>query len=609
MLTKNINNHGEIIDTSSSSPLPNEKTLLLQKSLNQEAVGTVVCGSGDSSQNDTRREKEDVAASDRRKERERFYTIAALATSMVVQSFLLIGVFSYSGFMAMHLVPGLNEESTGSYSGWIASSFMVGRTLSSFGWGKVSDRYGRVFVIQASLLSSAVFSIMFGLSSSFAMALMWRFVLGLCNGLMGPIKVLITEFNRGDKNKETQMTAMVLGMWGFGFLINPAITGYLSDPVQQYPHSKFVQYFEPSLSAFPFLLPNIVGCIFCMIAYLLVFHFVQETLPVERLQSFWLELRRICLCLDQSNISKNPIIRTVSSWGLFKHLQEDQAEEIISNDIFSQHIPNNDDKRKNHDEEKGPVTNKQKETPATISSLWKRKATREHLLLYWVYSYLIVSLDESFPLFCLSKDNGLAVREQKIGNIFSGTGFFYVTIQYFLLTGLVKRFGFYKTLRIGAFFSVPLCCLLPLSLITNRSALQEGSLTLSTLLFLSIIYATIRVFSLLVFSTLTMTTNRTVSAHQRGTMQGLSMLGGSVAKAVGPATAGIFFSSSVETFTPPRGSVVVFIFYSFVGLCVGICALLLQEPDPLDDKVAPSSSGAKLKNVNNSGNDDKPPSF
>merc|ERR1711959_698253 len=105
-------------------------------------------------------------------------------------------------------------------------------------------------------------------------------------------------------------------------------------------------------------------------------------------------------------------------------------------------------------------------------------------------------------------------------------------------------------LRIGTIFSVPLACLIPISLMVNKDA-PSGTLALTTLLFLSVLYAVIRTFSSVVFSTITMTTNRTVPAHHRATMNGLSMLGGSLAKACGPLFGGILFSSSVDRITPP----------------------------------------------------------
>ena len=121
-------------------------------------------------------------------------TTAALSFALLVQSYLLVSVFPYSGFLAMHLLDGLTEETAGSYAGLIASSFMLGRVLSSLEWGKAADKYGRVFVIEASLLLSAMFSLLFGLAPTFALALATRFLLGLCNGLIGPIKTISVTF-------------------------------------------------------------------------------------------------------------------------------------------------------------------------------------------------------------------------------------------------------------------------------------------------------------------------------------------------------------------------------------------------------------------------------
>ena len=152
---------------------------------------------------------------------------------------------------------------------------------------------------------------------------------------------------------------------------------------------------------------------------------------------------------------------------------------------------------------------------ATIKSLWARQSTRKHLLLYRFYPFLIITVDKTSPLYCISKYSGLGFEEKM------RAGSFFILIQYFLLTTHkpVDRYGFYKSMKIGAFFSAPVVCLIPLSLITNRGA-AEGALTWSTLILVSIVYAIARVCSSVTFSTLTMTTNRTVPAHQRAAMNG-----------------------------------------------------------------------------------------
>ena len=60
--------------------------------------------------------------------------------------YLLMSAFPYSGFMAMQLIPGLTQESAGTYAGILSGSFMIGRLFSAYPWGMISDRYGRKFV-------------------------------------------------------------------------------------------------------------------------------------------------------------------------------------------------------------------------------------------------------------------------------------------------------------------------------------------------------------------------------------------------------------------------------------------------------------------------------
>ncbi|VEU43360.1 unnamed protein product [Pseudo-nitzschia multistriata] len=527
-------------------------------------------------------------SSEARKHKEWLTTTSALSFSLLVQSYLLVSVFPYSGFLSMHLIEGLTEETAGSYAGLIASSFMAGRTFSSFEWGKAADRYGRVSVIKASLLLSAVFSLLFGLAGSFPMALALRFLLGVCNGLIGPIKTLVSEYAHGDQTKETKTMGIVLGMWGYGFLINPAISGYLSDPAKQYPEAELVEAFRPWLEEYPFFLPNLVGCGFCLVGYALTHAFVTETLPEEKRQPFRLVPSIGLWSWIEAKTSQNPkILRTVSSWGLFKHLHSEDGE--ISENNWSVVVSPTGGQGAT---DGGGDTNESRDdggNTATIASLLQRNSTRQHLLVYWVYSFLIITLDEIFPLFCISKTSGLGVTEKIIGNILSGTGLVYVAMQYFLLTGLVNRFGFYTALTVSAALSVPTGIWIPLSLVTNEGA-AEGALNGASLAYLSIVYAFIRAFSSVVFSTITMLLNRTVPAHQRGTMNGLSMLGGSLAKACGPLFGGVLFSRSVNSVTPPFGSVLVYGIMSALGGLLVLQTTFLRMHGDVDDEPAQMSS-------------------
>lgn len=210
----------------------------------------------------------------------------ALSGSVFTVAYLLISVFPYAGFMAIQLLPEkLNEENAGLYAGLLASAFMVGRALSSYAWGQAADRYGRVTCLTLSLTLSSGLSLAFGLSTSFKMALVWRFGLGVVNGVLPIAKTAVSELAGDNRQLETRGMGLVMGMWGWGFLVSPAISGAVAEPLKQYPHLRWLQdenqWYYAVLQKFPFLLPNLVGALMGLLAAMAVSLFVTETLPKE----------------------------------------------------------------------------------------------------------------------------------------------------------------------------------------------------------------------------------------------------------------------------------------------------------------------------------------
>lgn len=127
----------------------------------------------------------------RRQLHSHFMSTMALCSAILAMLYTLFSVFSYSGFMVMHLVPGVTQDNVGTYAGFLASSFMVGRALSSYPWGKLADIYGRKFVLVASLSVSAIMSIVFGCSTSLAMAMTSRFFMGTLQAVSFVLSVRI----------------------------------------------------------------------------------------------------------------------------------------------------------------------------------------------------------------------------------------------------------------------------------------------------------------------------------------------------------------------------------------------------------------------------------
>lgn len=477
-------------------------------------------------------------------------SIAALCLCMLTHSYLLISVFPYSAFMAIELIPSVNEENAGYYAGLLASSFMLGRATSSYLWGKAADAYGRTTVIYSSLGLSCLFSLAFGWSSSFAVACALRFGLGASNGLMGAIKTIVSELACGNEKKETRGMSVVVGMWGWGFLMAPAISGALARPVTQYPHVKWLQHGpgHQLLTEKPFLLPNLLGAVFCLGSWIVVAVFVRETL-VQPQRLDWREVMRVGRTCGTPCARRQPYHQLPLSKS--QH-QSNVVTEEHQNDAQSEARSN-----------------------GTMASLLARPQTRMCLLIYWAYSFVGLTVDETFPLFCVSKEAGFGLEEAQIGQILSLCGLLFVIFQYIVCATVYDRFGLYGSIRVGSALSAPVMFLMPLALLLNRG---NNAISWAAFMYLALVMAVYRVFALVFFSNITVALNQSVPDQQRATMNGLSMLGGSVFKGIGPTFAGILVSSAIRLL----GRAASLMMFGMIGLlgCAVMSStfLVLKEP-------------------------------
>ncbi|XP_010909585.1 probable peptide/nitrate transporter At3g43790 isoform X7 [Elaeis guineensis] len=135
-------------------------------------------------------------------------------------------LFPFLYFMIRDLHISKREEDIGFYAGFVGSAFMFGRALTSVFWGMVADRYGRKPVIVISIVSVIVFNTLFGLSTSYVMAITTRSLLGFLCGLLGPIKAYASEVCR--REHQALGLSLVTTSRGIGLIVGPAIGGFLA---------------------------------------------------------------------------------------------------------------------------------------------------------------------------------------------------------------------------------------------------------------------------------------------------------------------------------------------------------------------------------------------
>ena len=431
----------------------------------------------------------------------------------------MMNMFSYSGYMVIDLLPGKTVDNVGSYAGLLASSFMAGRTLTAYAWGKSADVYGRTFVLEWTLILAGIFSLLFGTSKSLTEALIWRFLAGMSNGTLSATKTMATELSFGDEVVERRIMGMVVGMRSWGLLICPAIGGALAEPLSQYPQLQPPAWIRYVLTKSPFLLPNLVAFVLCILTAMMVSCYMPETLPPQKRRSRRRIPEDVCIAF-RSTLTR--LTKTLCGW------------------------------RGTADEHLGLLLPIRKDTFAHVKpepSIMSRPATRRHLMIHWLFSFCTSLVDEAFPLFCMSAAGGLGMGEASIGEILSLAGLVFASLQYVTYIVTVNRCGVYNSLVIGCVLGFQPLLLIPLSLRMNNPIVMS--------IFLALTIGVCKVFQSVFFTCISLGVNKTVPASQRATMNGIQLMGGSVARSCGPIVAGNLTSFAFSRFAS-TGSMLVF---------------------------------------------------
>ncbi|CAI0442251.1 unnamed protein product [Linum tenue] len=376
------------------------------------------------------------------------------------------------------------EEDIGYYAGYVGSSFMFGRALTSVFWGLVADRYGRKPLILLGTSSVVIFNTIFGLSVNFWMAVITRFLLGCLNGLLGPIKAYASEMFRAEHQALGLST--ISTAWGIGLIIGPALGGFLAQPAEKYPT---VVSKDSLFGRFPYLLPSLAISVFAVGVTIASF-WLPETLHNHK------ENRAAC---DDSYDA----LETASGEGGSKEYDGNTVAII-----------------------------EQKKQPANLLRNWPLMSS---IMVYCIFSLHDMAYAEIFSLWAVSprKLGGLGYSTQNVGEVLAVSGFGLLVFQLALYPYAERLLGPVMVCRIAGVLSIPLLASYPfLSKLSGFSliVLLNCASVLKNLLSVSIVTG------------LFMLQNNAVEQHQRGAANGIAMTAMSLFKAAGPAGGGSLFS-------------------------------------------------------------------
>ena len=479
---------------------------------------------------------------------------------------------------------------------------MIGRTATAHYWGKLADIYGRRVVLMTSLIGSGFACLWFGMTDSYGGwkgAVVARGVIGGWNSIVGVTKTLATEvayfdvysndcrstqieqcnqtmcttqhvrvrISDDDENhdeqrhdeqqkQESRIVGMVMSMRAWGFLIAPAIAGYLADPlmVREKGAASSNNLFTQMLQSYPYLLPNLLGALLCWITAVAVFWVIPETL--EDCKSIRSAIHELLEQVQKvSSFTQQPSVCHNVNYGSF----EENCELNSSTNC------------ERHELDEASKT--------TIHSIWSRRKTRNHLMAYWLYSFVIICIDEAFPLYCISRNNGLGqLSESDIGTILSIAGLVFAVGQFPVYTWIVDRFGIHGSLSFGCLWGVLPISFIPFAALTARFNCRYFEFTEG---FIALVLGLTKIFQSAFFSGITVATNRTVPKKMRSSMNGFGGMGAGGAKALGPLLAGYWMAMclSWDSESNLYGSVIAFLGMGSLSLPLLLSLQLLEESD------------------------------
>ncbi|KAH7428750.1 hypothetical protein KP509_09G015600 [Ceratopteris richardii] len=328
----------------------------------------------------------------------------------------LSSLFPFVYFMVRDFGIAKSETRISTYAGFVGAALMFGRALTSIFWGMLADIYGRKPVMVFGTATIVVFNTLFGFSKSFWLALISRFLMGLLNGMLGPVRAYVSEICTLEY--QAFGLAMVATMWAVGLIIGPAIGGYLSQPSDKYP-SLF-----PSGSLFdqfPYALPCLCISVAAFLG-VIVGLFLPETLHKH----------------DRS-VECNPC--------------NSEKKFVPKDTVISIKEGNDID-----------IATSRTVYLSFNKIKWKNKGMISSIFLYFIWGLHDMAYSEIFSLWAVSPKQygGLGLTTSDVGTILSVSGFVLLVFQLVAFAPLANRFGAIQLIQCSIVITLPLVVVFPL---------------------------------------------------------------------------------------------------------------------------------------------------
>ncbi|KAK1597451.1 major facilitator superfamily transporter [Colletotrichum navitas] len=464
------------------------------------------------------------------------------AIARFAEPLALTSVFPYLPEMIRSF--GVAQNDVAKWAGYTSAVFSLSQSVTAVAWGRASDRVGRKPTIIVGLISTMVFFVVWGMSTSLPMAIIVRAILGSGNGNVGIIRTMVAEMVPEKELQPRAFSIMPL-IWSVGSIFGPAFGGFFANPARRFPSVFGDSWF---FNAYPFALPNFIAAVFFLISVATATLFLKETLESKRHKP---------------------------DWGLL--LGERLTRPFRRSRPPPTTLPTSDEP---------PLSTARPPRPWSPPSI--------NLLCYTFLALHSVAYDQILPVFlnypvqAHTPDNthlpfqfsgGFGLSSDRIGTIFTIYGITCGVIQFFVFPPLCNYFGVLRCFRACAITFPVVYMLTPYVVLFESSTGRYAAL---------MVVMFVKAFAVIVgFPCMTiLLTNSASSLRILGTLNGFATMFSGFGRAFGPATAGAAFSWGVA-----RGYIIVAYWFLALTALLGAIPIymlfdydaLTQTPDASDD--------------------------
>ncbi|KAF3930841.1 hypothetical protein ABW19_dt0202357 [Dactylella cylindrospora] len=424
-------------------------------------------------------------------------------------------------------------------AGVMVAAFSLCQFVTGMIWGRLSDQYGRKPVVVMGLLGSALASLGLAFSKNYHWAVLMRMLSGGSNATTGVLRTIVAELIREKRYQSRAFLIMPMCM-NIGFIIGPILGGILANPIETHPG-----LFGPGswlggedgigwMKDYPYALPNIVSAVFLSISFLLATFGLEETNYsgdiTSRITAFilgtWNSIQLFFTCLFRRS-------------RYYELLSQEEDEETETETEPTSQPPK-------------AVPYAEVLTPSVIFCLLCFILVPLHNSTFMQLYPIFLSTprkDNSTPHFPLAFNGGLGLLAAQVGYGMAVLGSIGIVMQLFIYPPMQMRFGTLRSYRASlvlfpiAYTLTPFLAILPSTTKDLRSP-AAGVLVWAGIVITLFVQVTARTFASP--GNVILLINSVNNRRALGTVNGLGASLSSLARAVGPLSAGWGYGFSLD---------------------------------------------------------------